>query len=1698
MIQILLVVALLLALPTPARAIPSPDIVINIFASLGQILGLLSVTFGGIAYSIRPGKKPAPGGGSPWPLRISLALLFATGISFALYYSYTLDLKNKRLSANLMRSSTEEGKRVGDISLATLSFSDQLEHPAGLSTEAISLMIEEKKPLNIIDVREPEETEAGMISGAFHRRYPDLRENRKGLMEAGKQTVLICFSGNRSSELCEGFRKEGLDCRFMVGGYEKWIAEGRRVQGKKGSVGELRKLPFFVNNDVLLDTPEVEKLMDRKNALFVDVRYPGDFAEGHLPGAVNIPLRRMPTKEMEAALESLPKERPVIAPCYDRRGSFYASILGLRLDRMGYDFRGRYTVPHEYTASVAERAHVRAWKEQQKGSTFLGYLGKPIQWLLYKIQLKTGSFLFAILFTVFSLRLLLLPFSVKMEIDRLREEKRKPHVAQLREKLADQPQRLSRALAGLARQDGITPIYNMAGNIIQMVLLIVLFTVVGSAANKFGGDLLWMRPIFRPDPFYIMPALVSGMIFLHMILGTPNPSRSKMGLFILSSLVIFLLTFRISSALNIYLSMSIGLLILHGISVRYLYMRHEEKGERPVPKESGIMEKGGILPLREVRPGSGVGNKALKLAELINFGFPVPGGFAISDDLLSEEDFIEKNRQKLEKALSDLNAEKVAVRSSGLREDGAEMSFAGVFESLLNVTGENFFAALEEVKASLSSSRAKSYSGQAETGGIVVQKMIPAEYAGVMFTEHPGTSGSMLVEVVEGLGEALVSGLATPDSYTFGKYSLSPMFDTEPPMDLAPLLALGRKVEARYGLPQDIEWAYADGQFYLLQTRDITSDSRRIAGKKGVLERERFRILELFKERGGDEPLLRQSELSELLPHPTRLSLNMMERLWEPGGTVDLACTRIGIPYLVEENSPPYVVTAFGALYVNCPEEKRRTGKGPGLLSAFRLSRAAESIEAEFREFLPGFLNTVRIREALEPGRLSLSELVRLFGEWEREFVTEAYVQAEMINVAAEYYMRTAMGELGKRGKDPAAYLGRLPETVVHKAMGILPHIATGKRDIHDFLELFGHRAPHDFELSMPRYRGNHKEVMKMVTRASEAPAPSFSELPPFEDRLLEIAVGRARTFQVLKEEAKHHCLRLYAMLRRLLLAMDKRLSLNGGIFNLEVEEVKRLGDPSFVAKAYGLIENRRRESFFTNGDPLPAEFDAALLERFGTGLALPEEDAAATTILRGIRISGAGEGVGRVRVLTSPEELELFERGEILVTRFTDPTWTPLFSLAAGVITEVGGWLSHAAILAREMNIVGIVNVKDAVRILTTGDFVRLHEDGTVEIDKTVRRQEIRYSTDRLVTLVVEGVSRDVRLVDISRSGGGIELSPDMPPLETDTSGIALLEPEQEGVSFTVKRSMGNFLGILFDAPLSARTLSYLRQEQATLFNKNLSIKSEKGRLLTAATEFHGELNLAPLLEKISSAVTQTLEAETCAVFIHDAKTGKLWTEQGAGEDPGPLRAAAETGITGQAFTEGATLNVPDVSEAPRYDDAVDGHLTRSILCMPIEREDRILGVIQVRNKATGPFTHVDEGLLGEISAQMYSALENARLFEEAKCIRSCSEALLENISEGVVILNREGGIEKWNSSFLAIAQRTKEDVAGRQLKEFIKAFAPTEALRGETPMHLPWEVESELSVGEGPPVSVDFKTVPLFDNGTVSTGAVVLLQKR
>jgi phosphohistidine swiveling domain-containing protein len=655
------------------------------------------------------------------------------------------------------------------------------------------------------------------------------------------------------------------------------------------------------------------------------------------------------------------------------------------------------------------------------------------------------------------------------------------------------------------------------------------------------------------------------------------------------------------------------------------------------------------------------------------------------------------------------------VRSSGLREDGKDRSFAGVFESVLDVSEDRLGDAVQTVQRSFAGAAATRYAVSAETGGIIVQEMIDAEWAGVLFTRHPEHGGQALIEMIDGVGEALVSGGRTPRSYCAGRRSGILIGDVHPPIDVAPLLALGRKAEKLFGRPQDIEWAYKGGRFYILQSRDITRV--RSADAQGRIEAERARLLDLLRDAPSEGHVLIQSEMSELVPRPTPATLSLLESFWQPGGSVDLASRRLGLAYDVAEDGAPYLVSAFGNLYVNAVEEKRRMAP-ISAFATFRLARLADKVEARFRgDFLRAFLKRMAVEQVIDPSRLRDAELFALLREVRRRFVTETYVEASMVNLLAALYGQIARKELSARGLR-AESLMVPPETIASALQARLPALPPDEAR-RAFVAEFGHRAALDYELGQARYGEDARIADFALGHLRTAPAPRHGHAPTIAlDRRLAAQVARATRFQALKEDAKHYVLREVAVLRRLIVAVGERTGLGDDIFQLTLDEIESLVEPARAHALAETVRERRDDAAAFAGVLLPVAMTLSRLETLELGA--KRSVATGAGLLKGTLVSGAPPVEGRARVVTAADAERGTDLGgvgadEIVVSRFIHPNWLTEITGARGLLCEVGGWLSHTAILAREYDLPMIVGI-EGIEAIGNGDRIRLHPDGTIE----------------------------------------------------------------------------------------------------------------------------------------------------------------------------------------------------------------------------------------------------------------------------------------------------------------------------------------------------------------------------------------------
>ena len=367
-----------------------------------------------------------------------------------------------------------------------------------------------------------------------------------------------------------------------------------------------------------------------------------------------------------------------------------------------------------------------------------------------------------------------------------------------------------------------------------------------------------------------------------------------------------------------------------------------------------------------------VGGKGLNLGKLTRAGFQVPQGFCVTTDAYrsSVQHLSEQNASAIKEvvlspelvadihtAREQLQTAAVAVRSSATAEDLAEASFAGQQDTFLNVTSDELIDAIKGCWASLWSERAIAYrqtQGISDEGlamAVVVQEMCEADVSGVLFTVSPFSAGVSIIESNWGLGESVVSGVITPDSFHISRETrevlkknvatkremvtatgvsevLSAKRDVPSLTDaqLKELTQLGMQIETFYGKPMDIEWALADTQFVLLQARYITTSSEPTYPTPGVDERsvekrreKEIQRLEAHTETHGT--VWCHHNIAEVLPAPLPMTWTIVKEFMSGAGGLGKAYRSLGFHPSKRVDSEGILDLICGRIYVNLNRE---------------------------------------------------------------------------------------------------------------------------------------------------------------------------------------------------------------------------------------------------------------------------------------------------------------------------------------------------------------------------------------------------------------------------------------------------------------------------------------------------------------------------------------------------------------------------------------------------------------------------------------------------------------------------------------------------------------------------------------------------------------------------------------------------------
>jgi pyruvate,water dikinase len=755
-----------------------------------------------------------------------------------------------------------------------------------------------------------------------------------------------------------------------------------------------------------------------------------------------------------------------------------------------------------------------------------------------------------------------------------------------------------------------------------------------------------------------------------------------------------------------------------------------------------------------------------------------------------------------------------AVRSSATAEDLPTASFAGQQDTYLNVVGPA--AVLEHVSrcwASLFTERAATY--RLRNGfdhrqvqmAVVVQRMVFPRAAGVLFTADPVTGNRTVasVEASFGLGEALVSGLVSPDVYTvregavvaktiaakrLGVYAsptgggtrqreIEPEQQQQPALtdaQVVRLVQLGRRIEAHFGRPQDIEWCLADDAFQIVQSRPITTlfpipaagdDENHVYVSVGhqqmmtdAMKPLGLSMWQLTAARPMHEAGARLFvDVAAILASPASRA-GMLEMLGRSDPLIGDALQTLldrgdFIQSRPDDGRPP--APAGGAPATVGPNA---IATDPAIVAAL-IERNQASIAALKRDIVTksgtALLDFIRAdiengkrilfdpqsHQAIMAGMEALWWLNDHLHTWLGEKnAADMLTQSVANNVTSEMGLALLdVADAIRPHHDVVAFLRHADDDTF---LNTLPTVAGGSKArgaIQAWLDKYGMRGVGEIDITRPRWSERPAMLLPILLSHVENFEPGeaarrfeqgeraawnkeqevlarLRALPDGEQKAEEAKrmIDRVRTFAGYREYPKYGKVSRDFVYKLALMEESERLVQAGVLREREDIFYLRLEELQDVVRTNQLDEEllrERKDSFKSHQLLTPARVMTSDGEMIAGAY---RRDHLPADALVGLAVS-AGTVEGRARVVLDIAAADL-ESGDILVTAFTDPSWTPLFVAIRGLVTEVGGLMTHGAVIAREYGLPAVVGVEHATRLIKDGQRIRVHgTDGYVEI---------------------------------------------------------------------------------------------------------------------------------------------------------------------------------------------------------------------------------------------------------------------------------------------------------------------------------------------------------------------------------------------
>lgn len=745
---------------------------------------------------------------------------------------------------------------------------------------------------------------------------------------------------------------------------------------------------------------------------------------------------------------------------------------------------------------------------------------------------------------------------------------------------------------------------------------------------------------------------------------------------------------------------------------------------------------------------SHVGGKAYVLGQMLQAGMEVPPGLVLSSP---------PDKETQEKTLSwwnSLGQPKLAVRSSACGEDSEELSYAGQQKTFLNVGSseellESIRLCFDSTKRDASRAYRKHFGEQEEIAmNVVLQEMISPKYSGVYFSSDPRSKERQpLIEITEGLGEKLVSGQVNPYRIRGESETLPEGWEKRWTSEI---LQAGVRGEKLLNTDVDMEWCIDEGgKLWVLQARPVTATSER---QENLIHEEMERL-----KSASEDSIWDGQTFSDWTSTVTELTFDVWRDTFSTRGAFCRAMRELGyFGYLTgddeEVNSQETVLErVFGKAYINLTLlEPLFFGEIPyRIVSTPRphlkfdprritLKMIFNTPRPLWRMLKVGWRLRTRRLEEIAKARKLLGELKgadfhavfsdhfeqtsdeELFELWlrkKRRFSEETMKWPFVLTFLIESTLQSLQVMLEKVEGENAKlelqnWLSVGLSTKTSEMSDVLRKYTQGEMKKSDFLSEFGHRGPGEMELSRPRWSEIPPQKSKFVgnkkIKVSESVEERIGRYGKMRGAVILQEWQILKELLELREEWKNEILKPYGYLRYLALELGSRLKVGENIFWLNSDEISRGiadGDTDYLQSIS--LDRKERTTKLSNVN-LPSVFSLTSLEQQING-----ETGQDDRVFSGESLS-IGLAYGTAVYMDRPDEISLDELPEdlVLITHSIDPGWTPVFSKAKAILTETGGVLSHAAIVAREMGIPAISQLNNLKENIPTG--TALWVDGT------------------------------------------------------------------------------------------------------------------------------------------------------------------------------------------------------------------------------------------------------------------------------------------------------------------------------------------------------------------------------------------------